>query len=362
MPPVRYGTAELRGQHGEPGGHGELDAGLRRQPRRRQLGFLRLPERPESLRLHGRPGHPILAPDVRFQYRPRQQRLLGPGPEPLQRQRRRTRTPRTSTTNPTFRRMYWRALQELVNGPLNVANSGPLHGRQIQHLRGQRAERRESHFGHQALAHFRPFEHRFATGRRKRLELLRQSRRQPEWQPRLRDGHAPVNINTVLVNGTAYPITWTSVTGFRLTVPLNTGTNALSFVGVDRHGQPVAGASNFVAVTYTGTLPSPAGQVVFNEIMCNPAVSGRRVHRAVQRLLHHGLRSVRLANPRACLHLPVRLAHRPRRLSWCWLRIVPLTRLLMAPPFPCSTPSPAHWIRMAACSRSYLRPTCPAAR
>ena len=22
--------------------------------------------------------------------------------------------------------MYWRALQELVNGPLNVANSGPL--------------------------------------------------------------------------------------------------------------------------------------------------------------------------------------------------------------------------------------------
>jgi hypothetical protein len=28
--------------------------------------------------------------------------------------------------NPTFLRMYWRALQELVNGPLNTANSGPL--------------------------------------------------------------------------------------------------------------------------------------------------------------------------------------------------------------------------------------------
>src|SRR5213595_3898140 len=27
---------------------------------------------------------------------------------------------------PTFRRMYWRALQELVNGPLNVNKSGPL--------------------------------------------------------------------------------------------------------------------------------------------------------------------------------------------------------------------------------------------
>ena len=29
-------------------------------------------------------------------------------------------------SNPTFLRMYWRALGELVNGPLNVANSGPL--------------------------------------------------------------------------------------------------------------------------------------------------------------------------------------------------------------------------------------------
>src|ERR1022692_1008395 len=28
--------------------------------------------------------------------------------------------------NPTFLRMYWRALGEIVNGPLNVANSGPL--------------------------------------------------------------------------------------------------------------------------------------------------------------------------------------------------------------------------------------------
>ena len=29
-------------------------------------------------------------------------------------------------SNPVFLRMYWRALQELVNGPLNVANSAPL--------------------------------------------------------------------------------------------------------------------------------------------------------------------------------------------------------------------------------------------
>jgi hypothetical protein len=38
--------------------------------------------------------------------------------------------PDTNTANffvePTFRRMYWRALQELVNGPLDISKSGPL--------------------------------------------------------------------------------------------------------------------------------------------------------------------------------------------------------------------------------------------
>jgi hypothetical protein len=29
-------------------------------------------------------------------------------------------------SNPTFLRMYWRALQELVNGPLTLANTAPL--------------------------------------------------------------------------------------------------------------------------------------------------------------------------------------------------------------------------------------------
>jgi hypothetical protein len=50
--------------------------------------------------------------------------------------------------NPTFLRMYWRALQELVNGPLNVANSGPLLDGQIQCLHRQRPERGKSHREH----------------------------------------------------------------------------------------------------------------------------------------------------------------------------------------------------------------------
>src|SRR5262249_36520189 len=64
------------------------------------------------------------------------------------------------------------------------------------------------------------------------------------------------------------------VTGFQIQIPLKTGTNIMSVVGVDIHGQPIAGTSNTVSIVYTGTLPSPVGQVVINEIMCNPSIDG----------------------------------------------------------------------------------------
>ena len=175
---------------------------------------------------------------------------------------------------PTFRRMYWRALQELINGPLNVANSGPLmdakyntfvaNGLSVENpataIKSWLTSARSSITSQLAAANASSFSVSSAVTMNNNLAYV--------------TGIAPVNINSVLVNGAAYPITWTSVTGFRLAVPLSTGTNALSLVGVDRLGQPVAGATNFVAVTYTGTLSPPAGQVVFNEIMYDPPVPG----------------------------------------------------------------------------------------
>ena len=176
---------------------------------------------------------------------------------------------------PTFRRMYWRALQELMNGPLNVANSGPLMDAKYNTFVAN---------GLTSVENPSSAIKSWLTSARSGIvsQLAAQNASSFSVNPAVSlngnlayvTGTAPVNINTILVNGTAYPITWTSVTGFRLTVPLNTGSNSLSLVGVDRHGVPVAGASNFVAVAFSGTLPSPARQVVFNEIMCRPAVSG----------------------------------------------------------------------------------------
>ena len=86
-------------------------------------------------------------------------------------------------------------------------------------------------------------------------------------------GTAPVNVATVWINGAAYPLTWTSLTTWAVTVPLTAGTNQFSVLGVDHTGQPIAGDSGNVSVVYNGTNASPAGQVVINEIMYDPLIA-----------------------------------------------------------------------------------------
>ncbi len=87
-------------------------------------------------------------------------------------------------------------------------------------------------------------------------------------------GRRRSNVDAVWINGLAYPLTWTTLTNWTVSMPLTNGANNLSILGVDRSGLPVAGASNQLTVAYTGTIPSPVGEVVINEIMYNPIVAG----------------------------------------------------------------------------------------
>jgi hypothetical protein len=86
-------------------------------------------------------------------------------------------------------------------------------------------------------------------------------------------GVAPVNVSTVWFNGIAYPVTWVSVSTWTAIIPLQAGTNQFTAVGVDIHGQPISGDTNNFSVVFNGTVPSPVGQIVINEIMCNPATT-----------------------------------------------------------------------------------------
>ena len=175
-------------------------------------------------------------------------------------------------SNPTFLRMYWRALQELVNGPLNLANTAPLcdakydafidNGLNVEDPNASMlpwiAEAQTSIASQLAAVNASSFAVTSVTTNNNVAHVT---------------GMAPVNVDAVWINGVAYPLTWTTLTNWTITMPLVNGTNSLSVVGVDRNGQPITGDSNSVSIVSNATNASPAGQVVINEIMYAPAAN-----------------------------------------------------------------------------------------
>lgn len=83
-------------------------------------------------------------------------------------------------------------------------------------------------------------------------------------------GVAPVGVQTILINGREYPITWTSVSAWRILVPINEATTNLQFIGYDLRGNAHSNTPPPIAINYTGQTPDPAGAIVINEIMYNP--------------------------------------------------------------------------------------------
>jgi len=173
---------------------------------------------------------------------------------------------------PVFQRMYWRALQELVNGPLNVANSGPLimakynsfteNGITVENptvnIEPWLSEAQSSIAAQLAAVNANGFSVNPSVTISNDVAYV--------------TGGAPVNVSVVWINGVAYPLTWTTLTNWTLSVPLHSGTNQFNVTAVGANGQTIAGDSGSVSVNYSGTIPSPVGQIVINEIMFDPLV------------------------------------------------------------------------------------------
>jgi hypothetical protein len=175
--------------------------------------------------------------------------------------------------NPAFLRMYWRALQELVNGPLNVANSGPLLMAKYNAFtdNGLSVEN--------PTVNIEPWLSQAQSSIASQLAAVNATNFSVNPSATLSNdvayitGGAPVNVDFVWINGVAYPLVWTSLTNWTVTMPLTNGINHLTIIGLDHNSQPIVGASNQLTVSYSGTIPSPVGQVAINEIMWNPSVS-----------------------------------------------------------------------------------------
>ena len=86
-------------------------------------------------------------------------------------------------------------------------------------------------------------------------------------------GTAPVQVQSFLINGIAYPVTWSSISSWSINIPLSLATNVLNLTAYDLNGNAISNDFRTFTVNYTGPAPVPQGVVGFNEIMYNPAIS-----------------------------------------------------------------------------------------
>jgi hypothetical protein len=83
------------------------------------------------------------------------------------------------------------------------------------------------------------------------------------------NGTGSIQVKTIQVNGIDYLVTWTSLTNWSLTIPLNAGTNSFTLQGFDLHGNVLSNSTDTIVITNSGVgAPQP---VVINEWMADNA-------------------------------------------------------------------------------------------
>jgi hypothetical protein len=177
-------------------------------------------------------------------------------------------------THPPFQRAYYRAMLDTVNGPIQSSRSNPILDARYaafaanginpaspQATKDFLSQRRTN-----MLASLASVAAPFAVtsnggndfGTNRNIITLA--------------GTAPVEVNTITINGAAYPVTWTSLSNWTVRLALAGGTNALLVQGLGSAGALVAGASDTIKVNFTGPVEWPQDKLVINEIMYNPTV------------------------------------------------------------------------------------------
>jgi hypothetical protein len=178
--------------------------------------------------------------------------------------------------HPAFRRAYWRAVEDAVNGPLVAANVAALVDAKYDALTANGITLESPAAMEQWIASRRAYlvgqlagvassfaitsngGNNFSTGQNY-LTLT---------------GTAPIGVKTIEINGVSYPLTWTALNTWSLNYALGPGANVLTVIGYDLRGNLVAGGTDTITVTYTGSSASPLGNVVINEIMYNGILPG----------------------------------------------------------------------------------------
>ncbi|MHC1763668.1 MAG: lamin tail domain-containing protein [Verrucomicrobiia bacterium] len=174
--------------------------------------------------------------------------------------------------HPPFQRVYFRAMSDAMNGPLQASKFGPVLGANYASFQNNGVTASLISGGSNYLsARARSIRSQLnEVSSSFGLTLTGNSITTPD-NLFILQGTAPVEVRDITVNGVSYPTRWLDVTRWEMSIPLTAVSNELEVAATDSFGRPV-GTAKTLTVRFTGSADSPEDSVVFNEIMFRPDV------------------------------------------------------------------------------------------
>jgi hypothetical protein len=178
--------------------------------------------------------------------------------------------------HPPFKRYYWQALNELVNGPMapsemdtdldnTYAALAALNSTAVtspQEIKDWFSGRR---------SYIRGQLHSVTTTA---FDVWNTSSMVVSSNQPLLYGTAPIQDIILTVNGVPVEPKWTSETQWQVSIVVSNGVNGYVVRGCDAAGNPIPGHSETIMITCNAALDALEDSIVINEIMYNPALNG----------------------------------------------------------------------------------------
>ena len=181
-------------------------------------------------------------------------------------------------STPVFTRMYYRAFQDIVNGPLNPAIMNPVLDAKQAALVANRVNADNSVVN--TIKSYAAARRNFLIGELNKvnapLAVTGTNFISTSENSIVLRGSAPFTAQDIYVNGVKQAVTWSATaqymaTNWTMRLVLASGTNIITIQGYDPLGRPITNAPVTLTAVYSGQVPDPVGAIVFNEIQYNPA-------------------------------------------------------------------------------------------
>lgn len=175
---------------------------------------------------------------------------------------------------PAFRRYYWQALNDAVQGPLLGSFINPMMDEVHAALFSEGVAASNASPPKSWVANRRNYILGQLSGVTNVAFDIAAWPSSSSSNLVLISGTAPIQDVMLTLNGTPVEAVWSSVTQWSLNGVLTGGVNQITIQGCDASGAPISGHSETISITCSAAPEQPQDCLVINEIMYHPAAGG----------------------------------------------------------------------------------------